>query len=265
MSDQHPTPDPERRDPAPAEPNDSSYTPPQYGEGSTAYGQQSYEAPRYDQQPPQAQQGGYAPPNYGEQGQQYQAQQYQAPQYDQPQYGQQQYGQQQGYPQQPYGQPQYDQQAHGQQPYPAQPYQQQYPSGYQQQWPTEQAPQSNTLGLIGFGIVAVCTVVLAVVGWIIGGAFGQFMLDYGIDPTQNPDPSDPMLIAFSQQLQGPFMVGFLATIGGIAGWIVSIIATTRRRGRTFGIWGIILGILAPVIGFIAMFLAMMPAAQQIAG
>lgn len=256
MSDQNPTPDPERRDPAPdaAAPSpegtqgasDSSYAPPQYGGSSAAYGQQAYEAPRYQQQ-------------------------YDQQQYDQQAYGQQQYGQQQGYPQQPYGQPQYEQQAYGQQaygqqPYPAQPYQQQYPSPYQQQWPAEQAqPQSNTMGMVGLGIVAVCALALAIVSYIIGSAMGQLMLDYGIDAMQNPDPNDTMMIELTQRVQGPSTIGMLATVAGIAGWIVSIIATSRRRGRSFGIWGIVLGILAPIIAILAFMAGMWPAAQVLAG
>lgn len=234
MSDQNPTPDDPRPEGAEAS-GQQPYEPPTYGQQD--YGQQQYQAPQYGQQPPA--QDPYAPPQYGQQPPQ--------------QYGQQAYG----YPQQP-------QQHYEQQAYPAQQYQQQYPPAYQQQWPQEQ-PQSNTLGLVGFGIVALCTVVVAVVGYLMGGQMGQFMLDYGIESMQNPDPNDPLMIAFSQQIGGLGTAGMLATVAGIAGWIVSIIATAKRRGRTFGIWGIILGIAAPIIGFIAFFIAMMPAAQAIAG
>lgn len=261
MSDQNPTPQPDRHDegaepadrPTPEQPSDAGYAPPQYGRGSTAHGQQAYEAPRYDQQPPQAQQGGYAPPSYDQQA--YGQQQYQAPQYDAQAYGQQPYGQQQ------YGQ----QQSYDPQQYPAQPYQQQYPSAYQQSWPQEPAPQSNTLGMVGFGIVAVCTVVLAIAGYMIGSQMGQFVLDYGVDALQSPDPNDPLFIALSQRLQGVSMMAMLSSFAGIAGWVVSIIAVSRRRGRSFGIWGIVLGILAPIIGFVAMFAGMWPAAQALAG
>ena len=239
MSDQNPTPDAPRRDEASEvpeqaaeqyaaeHPSDATYNPPQYGDqGSTAYGRQAYEAPRYDQQ-------GYQAPQYGQQ------------------------------PQQSYGQRGYEQQGYGQQ-YPAPQYQQ-YPAGYDQQWPQEQAPQNKTLGLVGFGIVALCTVILAVVGYLIGSTMGQFMLDYGIESMQNPDPNDPLMIALGQQVSGLVTGGMFATVGGIVGWIISIIATSRRRGRTFGIWGIVLGILAPIIGFIAMIVGMMPAAQVLAG
>ena len=283
MSDQYPTPDPQRRetDPdtpeqsvpqAPESASDATYNPPQYGStGSTAHGQQAYEAPRYDQQPPQAQ-GGYAPPAYGHEQaqQQYQAPQYGQQAYEQP-YAQQQYGQPQqqyGQPQQqPYGQQQYGQQGGYGQQYPAQPYGQQYqPAEYQPQWPSEpEPPQSKTLGLIGLAVVAICTLVVAIAGYLVGAGMGQFMLDYGIDSMQNPDPNDPMLIAFGQQLQGPFTAITFGTLAGIVGWIVSIIAVSRRRGRTFGIWGIVLGILAPIIGVIAMMVGMWPAASVLAG
>lgn len=265
MSDQNPTPDAPRRDEASEvpeqaakqyaaeHPSDATYNPPQYGDqGSTAYGRQAYEAPRYDQQ-------GYQAPQYG-QPQDYGQQQGYGQQYGQQ--PQQSYGQH-GYEQQSYGQRGYEQQGYGQQ-YPAPQYQQ-YPAGYDQQWPQEQAPQNKTLGLVGFGIVALCTVILAVVGYLIGSTMGQFMLDYGIESMQNPDPNDPLMIALGQQVSGLVTGGMFATVGGIVGWIISIIATSRRRGRTFGIWGIVLGILAPIIGFIAMIVGMMPAAQVLAG
>lgn len=201
-------------------------------------------------------------------------QQHQTPQYGQPpaydpqQYPpQQQYGQyppQQYPPQQqyPYQQQGYDPQQYGQ--YPPQQYEQYSPYGYQQQWPQEE-PRSKTLGLVGFGIVALCTVVLAVVSYLLGGQFGQFVLDYGVEALENIDPSDQVFIGFSQQIQGLSTTGMLATFGGIAGWIVSIIATGQRRGRNFGIWGIVLGVLAPIIGIIALMVGLWPAVSVLAG
>ncbi|WP_282006418.1 hypothetical protein [Propioniciclava sinopodophylli] len=241
MSDQTPTPDPYRRDEAQAP--DQGYQAPRHDEPSSQQGagQQGYHAPQYGQQP------------YG------------APQYGQPPAHDASYPQQQAYGQQPSGQ-----QAYGQQQYSAYPQGQQaapygqYPQGYQQQWPAEPQPQSKTLGLIGLGIVAVCTIILAVVGYNVGAQVGQFMLDYGIDAMQNPDPNDPMVIALGQQVAGSTTAGIFATLAGIAGWIVSIIAVSRRRGRTFGIGGIILGILAPIVGFIAFAVGLMPAAQMLA-
>lgn len=259
MSDQNPTPEPEHRDDrpegvepaAPGQPSDATYAPPQYGQPD--HGQPQYGQPQAD----------YTPPSYGQPDPS--AQHYQAPQYGQ-----------QGYPQQPYGQQAYGQQAYGQQPadpqqypappYPTQQYQQYPPAGYPSQWPTEQAqPQSNTLGMVGLGLVALGALVLAVVAYLVGGQAGQFMLDYGVDAMQNPDPNDPLVIALAQRVQGLSTVGMLATLGGIAGWVVSIIATSRRRGRTFGIWGIVLGIAAPIIAFIAMVMGMWPAMQVLAG
>lgn len=248
MSDQTPHPDSPRRADG-SQPDPQPQGQPQYGQEH--YGQQPYGQGQYGQQ------------QYGEQ------------QYGEQQYGQQPYGQQetpQRYDQQP-PQPYYGQQAHGQQP-PA-PYGQQYAQqqyapyptgGYQQQWP-EEPPRKNTLGLVGLGIVAACTVVLAVAAFLFGQQFGQFMLDVGLDPVaaQQLDPNDPMMIAFAQQAQGTTTAIFLASLAGFAGWIVSIIATARRQGRTFGTWGIILGVAAPIIGFIAWIAGVMPAIQVIAG
>ena len=50
--------------------------------------------------------------------------------------------------------------------------------------------------------------------------------------------------------------------GGIAGWVTGIVATATRRGRSYGVWSIILGVLAPFIGILALVLALMPYAAQ---
>ncbi|MDO5534761.1 MAG: DUF308 domain-containing protein [Propionibacteriaceae bacterium] len=222
---------------------------------------QPYAPPSFESQPDAQGHGQQAYPE-----QQPDPQQYGQPQYGQEQYGQQQYGNQQyadgqygqQYPPPAYGQQQ--QQQYGQQNYP----QDQYaPYTYQQQWPAE-PERSKTLGVVGLGIVAVCTVVFVVVGYLLGQAFGQLILDYGIEALENPDPSDPLMISFAQSVEGLTMAGAAATLTGIAGWIVSIIATARRQGRRFAIWGIIIGVLAPIIGMIAMVAGMLPAAQMVA-
>ena len=269
MSDQTAQPDSPRREEGPREgeghephttepqaaPQDGSTFPP-YGQPQAsqaptppAYGQQGYE-----QQPPYGQQQyGQAP--YGQQ------------QYGQAPYGQQQYGQA-PYGQQQYGQAPYGQQQYGQPPYGQQQYYAPYPQGGQQpSWPQEQQPRSNTLGMVGLGIVAVCAIVLTVVAYLMGQQMGQFMVDYGVDPAtmQNPDPTDPMVIAFAQQLQGLYGAGIAATLIGIAGWIASIVAVVQRKGRTYGTWGIIVGVAAPVIAFFALVAGMMPFLQALAG
>ena len=50
----------------------------------------------------------------------------------------------------------------------------------------------------------------------------------------------------------------LAVYGGIAGWITGMVAAGTRRGRSYGVWAIILGILAPVVGMVMMVAALMP-------
>lgn len=184
---------------------------------------------------------------------------YGQPQYDQPQYDQQAYGQQQypqqGYDQQAYAQ-QYPQQGYDQQGYPQQ-YQQYPPAAYQQQWQQAPEPTSPMLGMIGLGLVAAGTVALAIVGYIMGVALGAFALEHGLEQMQNQN--DPAMIAVAQQLQTPMSIGTFAALGGIAGWVVSIIAAARRRGRGYAVFGIVLGILAPVVALIAMMVGMWPA------
>ena len=45
---------------------------------------------------------------------------------------------------------------------------------------------------------------------------------------------------------------------GLAGWITGIVATATRRGRSYGVMAIILGVLAPVIGVFLVVAALMP-------
>ncbi|HEY5484207.1 MAG TPA: hypothetical protein VIK31_10420, partial [Propionibacteriaceae bacterium] len=48
---------------------------------------------------------------------------------------------------------------------------------------------------------------------------------------------------------------------GFVGWIVGIVAVATKRGRAFGVVTIILGVLAPIAAFVAMFVAMGPYLQ----
>lgn len=211
-----------------------------------------------------------------------------APQYPQQEYGQQGYGQQgypqqgydqQGYPQQGYGQqgyPQqgYGQQGYGQQGYPQHGYPQQYAQqgyGYPQQgyaqggWPEEPAPSTSSpmLGRIALGIVAAMTVLIAVVGWQFGAAFGNLILDIGVDAASTMSPNDPAVEQFAVDMSGWTLAGMVASFGGLAGWIMAIVAFVRRSARPLALFGIILGVLAPIVAFILMVLGMMPAMSAV--
>lgn len=224
------------------------------------YGQTGYAEGQY-QEPYGQQQGQYGQSGYGE-GQYPQPYGQQQGQYQQP-YGQQDqsgYGQQypqQGYPQQgQYGQA--DQQAYGYPAAPQQPYQ-----GYDQGWDAQPAARNPMLGKVGLGVVVACTVLLAIVSYVVGAAVGEFALANGLEAMQTIDPNDPATAAWANSLTGWSTLGTAATVIGIGGWIASIVAFARRQGRSYGLWGIILGILAPIIAGIVMMLAMMPAIAQL--
>ena len=42
------------------------------------------------------------------------------------------------------------------------------------------------------------------------------------------------------------------------GWVTGIVAAASKRGRAYGVWAIILGVLAPIIGVVMMIAAMAP-------
>ncbi len=230
----------------PSQPGNDA-TPPQQGQypqGQYPQGQYpdqgQYPQGQYPDQGPYPQQGypqSYDPSAYSQEGQYPQSGQYVPPGQYPP-----------GYPQAGYDPHAYPQAAYGQHPaYPAQP-----------QWDPTPPPENKTPGLVGLLIVAVSTVVLAVAMYLLGGQFGAFAVDYGIDATTNPDPSDPAIIALSQAVSGMSVLATIATVVGVIGWVVSIVATVRRSGRRFGIWGIVLGIVAPLLGVATLIAGMWP-------
>ena len=50
---------------------------------------------------------------------------------------------------------------------------------------------------------------------------------------------------------------FMRSYGGVF-WILGIVATATKRGRAYGVWSIILGVLAPVIAVVVLVAALMP-------
>ncbi len=184
------------------------------------------------------------------------------------------YGQQ-GAPDQQYAPGQY-----GQQPQPT-PYgnpQGPYPSADQQQWaqgqPAYGAPyayaappeaRSNVLGIVGLGIVLVSIVALVMGAFSFGQGFGQYILDVaasGAIVDEQALMDDPMTQLYVESAAGTIIVIVLACLAGFAGWIVSIVATVQRRGRPFGIGGIVLGVLSLGFGYAALMAALAPVLAQ---
>lgn len=188
-------------------------------------------------------------------------------------YGQQgPYGQSSPYGQQaPYGQPSpYGQQA----PYPPHPYGQPgvpspQPGGpYAPAMPT----RSPLPGRIGLGLVLAGAIVATVAAWIIGVGYGHLFVDLvaaghikpgGATLDSQTLQRDPLFQQFVATNSVPITVMSMASWLGFAGWITSIVAVARRAGRKPGVWGIVLGVLAPVAMMAAMVLAALPAIQSL--
>lgn len=185
-----------------------------------------------------------------------------AQQYGQPPYGQ------APYPQAPYGdaQAQYGQGPYAQGPYAQAPYgQYQYPQQQYSAVPvTPETPKKDTVGLVGLVIVLLSGIVALWAGYAFGAGSGQLAILAGIQPGTIPDEAmidvtDPAIMALAESLAAPMGALILTAITGLVGFIVSIIGFAQRKGRKFGLWGIILGIVFPVAIFVAMTMGMAPA------
>ncbi len=192
---------------------------------------------------------------YGQPDQPTQA--YPAQPYGQPSQPTQPYGQPTqvyGQPTQAYGQPNQPYAAPAQQPqyaYPQQAYAQGQVAPYAQPRPAVRSP---LLGMIALGGVVICGVVFSWLMWRMGAVIGPIAVSSGGNLSQ-----DELTQLLLNQLGASGAAALnVAAYGGIGFWIAGIVATATRRGRAYGVWSIILGILAPIIGIVMMVAALMP-------
>jgi hypothetical protein len=250
------------------------------GQPGQQYPQQGYgqQPPAYGQQPQQGY-GQQYPPGYGQQqppqgyGQQQPPQGYgQQP----PAYGQQPlaYGQQpqQGYGQAPapqaYGQQGQPQPGQQDNPYQITHYAAQYgttppptpqvqpPSAYS---PYDRTRKSSLLGMIAFGIVIVCLVLVCVSAGPIGTVFADLVLATG---TTNLDQTTLTQLLMEQAPLQVMLMNVGSTVG-FGGWVTGIVAAVMGRGRLWGVLAIIVGTLAPFIMAGVMMAAMLPALEAV--
>ena len=212
--------------------------------------------PGYGQTPSPGQPYGY-PPQQGPN------QPYGQPQQAPNPYGQanQPYGQPPQGPNQPYGQPpQAPNQPYGQpQQGPNQPYGQPQrgfvPTSPTGAYGTPPAKRSPILGIIALLVVLICGVVLSMSLFRMGGLLGQLAVNGTVEISSQTQLQEEVL----SQLGGIWtLLVYGSGLLGFVGWIVGIVAVATKRGRAFGVVTIILGVIAPIAAFAAMFAAMAP-------
>ncbi|MDP4334133.1 hypothetical protein Q7F20_12210 [Curtobacterium sp. A7_M15] len=196
--------------------------------------------PQYGEHAPQAD-----APRWGEQ-----AQQYQAPQGETPQYGSTQYAEQQGQ----YGQPQHGQPQYGQQPYAAAPASAGAPSwqGYE-----EPKAKKKTVGVVAF-VVAVAALVVGIIGGaLFGGVFGgseafrQSVENNGATPSE----SDIMALTTSSSAVTGSLLFYLGSALGLWAIVQGIVAAVTKRGRGWGVFAIILAVVAAIAFVVAILVS----------
>ena len=242
---------------APKNPDDSSGTDP----GSSPQPSQGQEHPQQPYGPPQQYGQPYPQPGYGQQPQAYGQPQRPPQPYGQPAqpYGQQQppqYGQQppQGYGQQPqqYGQPQ----PYGQPPqgYAPVPYQQ---SAYGA--PVKKAAKSPIVGMVAFGVVMVCLVLVSLAAHPIGTVYSDLVIATGSTQVDATTLNEMLL----ERVPVQAMMLQIGSTLGFAGWVTGIVAAVSGRGRMWGVLAIVVGTLAPFIMMGVMISGMLPALATI--
>ena len=168
-----------------------------------------------------------------------------------------------GQPPQPYGQPSQQAQPYS---YPSQQPPQQYGQPVQGYAPTPMgangagtAPtkRSPILGILALALVVISGIVLSIWTWRVGSVLGSYVVGSAL----NIDASNQTEIAqqISSQLGSGFAsLGGLSIFAGLVGWILGILAAATRRGRGLGVMAIILGILAPIVAVILLFVVLAP-------
>ena len=130
----------------------------------------------------------------------------------------------------------------------------QAPSGYSAMpvYSTPTAPQKKPaiLGIVGAGVVLICGIIFFICALAfyrgIFNALGPDWVNTGVVPDTSTLTQDQL-----SGLMGPMAGLGISSLFGIAGFIISIVATAQNKGRVFGIVGIILGVLAPLTFFMA--------------
>lgn len=217
------------------------------------------QAPRWGEAPQQP--AGDGGPRYGERVDpaagatpQYGSPQYGSPQYGSTEHGQQQYGEQDR-GQQQYGSGSWDDQQQAHQPYAASSAPASAGAPAWQSYDEQPAKKKKrTVGVVALvlGIVALA------LGIAAGYFFGTAIADSNLlrDAMQNGgstgavDPSDAEAFGSSPEIITFGVLALVGTVVGIWAIIQGIVAIATKRGRAFGVFGLILAVLGPVALFV---------------
>ncbi len=129
-----------------------------------------------------------------------------------------------------------------------------YPSG---PMPTYGAPvpakKSPVLGIIGLAVVVVAAVIFYILSFNLYATIFQSipydqLASGSIDTVEMLENLPQSAI---DQIGGTTAGLFGISIVGIVGWVLSIVATVQNKGRVFGIIGIVAGVIAPFLFFVA--------------
>ena len=166
---------------------------------------------------------------------------------DTPQYGSTQYGQQQ------YGEQQYGQPPHGHQAYAAAPASAGAPSwqGYE-----EPKRKKKTVGVVAF-VLGLASLVIGVVGgYLMGSALASSDALSNLAPTDGSTPDQSQLQqqlmndpAVMSQVGAGAVVAGIAAILGLWALVQGIIAIATKRGRGWGVFAIVLSVVATIATF----------------
>lgn len=173
---------------------------------------------------------------------------------------------------QPTGRPGYQPQATDGDPYritPAQYYRDQgyaepqpvepYPTQYRPATPGFRARRSSTLGIVSFGLVAAMLVICVTAAQALATAYTKIVLAAGTVEIDTADVSEAM----AAPLILPGTAIAMASLGGIIGLIIGIVAAVSGRGRGWGVAAIITGLVAPVVWFTVFMMVLLPVAQAL--
>ena len=126
------------------------------------------------------------------------------------------------------------------------------------------AKRSAALGVIALIIVLLATAGVCIAGWFAGTEMAALVSALGKVSVTEAD-INPTTRPIAERMSTMFVVFAIASVVGLVGWILAIVATVRRSGRPAAVTGIVIGALGLFIGLGAFYAAVYPTLAQYAG